>query len=169
MGGVGSENFVVKLDGCSDKRNGGAVIDTPAIVQYIVYGSIAVEPFGEQALLSLLDGARAFNERLSITGLLLYKEGKFLQYLEGPIGDLEALYARIERDPRHRAVTIIACGESERQFGDWSMGFKNLTDWRPPKLFRGASSIMSTPFDPQYFGSNPSDAKRILLAFRGLG
>lgn len=145
-----------------------ALTETPQFVQYIIYASVAVAPFGDQELLGLLDGARTFNKTLAITGLLLYKNRKFLQYLEGPIGDLEALYARIEKDPRHRAATIISCGESERQFADWSMGFRNLTDWRPPKLFRGASPIMSTPFDSEYFGANPSDAKRMLLAFRGL-
>lgn len=145
------------------------MVDPRPIVPFIIYGSIAVNPFTDQALLGLLDGARAFNARHAITGLLLYRNGLFLQYLEGPIGDLEALYARIEKDPRHRAVTIVSCGESERQFGDWSMGFQNLTDWRPPKLFQGASSIMSVPFDPEYFGANPSEAQRILLAFRGVG
>lgn len=122
----------------------------------------------DQQLLALLDGARTFNRSRNITGLLLYKGGTFLQCLEGPIAELEALYARIEKDPRHRAVTMISCGEGPRQFAQWSMGFVNVTKWRPPELFHASSDILSIPFRPDYFGAHPTAAQQFLLSFRGV-
>ena len=142
----------------------GATLEVP----FLIYGSIAVEPLSDQQLLSLLDSAREFNQSRGITGLLLYKEGTFLQILEGPIAELEALYARIEKDPRHRSMTMVSGGEGPRQFPQWSMGFANITQWRPPALFQGSSDILSMPFRPDYFGANPTQAQQLLLAFRGL-
>lgn len=139
------------------------------VVSFILYGSIANAPFSDQELLALLDGARSFNRQHQLTGMLLYKNGAFLQLLEGPIGELEALYARIEKDPRHRSVSIILCGEAERQFENWSMAFENLTNWRSPRIFQSASDLLSAPFDPIYFGANPSQAQQFILAFRGRG
>lgn len=47
-----------------------------------------------------------------------------MQFLEGPEAPIRALYARIERDPRHTAVALLADGSATaREFPDWAMGF----------------------------------------------
>lgn len=62
------------------------------------------------------------NGRDDVTGLL-YADGKrFLQALEGPDAAVETAYARIARDPRHRAVVILSRRVIERrEFGQWGM------------------------------------------------
>ncbi|MCA9738410.1 MAG: BLUF domain-containing protein, partial [Gemmatimonadetes bacterium] len=72
---------------------------------------------------TLLEGARATNTRLGVTGLLLFHEGSFIQVLEGPPDVVEALYARIETDPRHGGALVLSRGlVEERSFGEWRMG-----------------------------------------------
>jgi hypothetical protein len=54
--------------------------------------------------------------------MLLYAEGNFFQVLEGPKDVVEALYDKIERDPRHNRVTqIISEPIARRSFGAWHM------------------------------------------------
>lgn len=77
----------------------------------------------------LLAQARERNESLGVTGLLLYKDGLFMQFLEGAREDVEAVYASITRDPRHAGVRTILSGTIERRiFQNWSMAFIRLDD-----------------------------------------
>lgn len=102
--------------------------DPPAIFQ-IVYWSEAAAPMDEDAVGELLRSARAKNERLGITGVLLYKAGTFLQLLEGDEDTVRTLYATIEADPRHRAVeTLFTARGQDRLFPDWTMGVEHLDD-----------------------------------------
>lgn len=66
--------------------------------------------------------SRRNNERDGITGLL-YDDGvRFLQVLEGDAARVDATFARIKADPRHRAVVILSRRAIEaREFGDWAM------------------------------------------------
>ncbi len=94
---------------------------------FLVYVSSSVELLDGPALVELLRGCRENNARLGVTGLLLYHEGNFIQVLEGEPGVVEALYAHIERDRRHRGCLILLRGPIERRiFPDWSMGFRNV-------------------------------------------
>ncbi len=61
--------------------------------------------------------------------MLLYKSGCFLQAFEGGTVEVRRLQLRIAADPRHRNVTILQNGPIEvRDFSDWTMGFKHLSD-----------------------------------------
>jgi hypothetical protein len=96
------------------------------------YVSTAAAPMPREALLGMLHQARAANATFGITGLLLYHNGHFVQALEGAEDAVRDLYARICRDPRHRDVAIIFEQTiDQREFPDWSMGFKALdgTEW----------------------------------------
>ena len=60
---------------------------------------------------------------------MLYHEREFVQILEGEEEVVMALYDRIERDKRHRHVTIIHKETvATRAFDSWSMAFKTLSD-----------------------------------------
>lgn len=94
---------------------------------YLVYASSATRPFSEADLSDLLETSRENNARLGITGMLLYKDGNFMQVLEGEEETVRALYEKIGTDPRHDgAITLHQSFAQERQFPDWSMGFRNL-------------------------------------------
>ncbi len=95
---------------------------------HLVYTSHATNPFTEMSLLQLLDQSRVFNKQHDISGILLYLQGKFIQVLEGDKQEVNDLYARIEKDRRHKKVTRVIEGNApDRIFKGWSMGFKRLT------------------------------------------
>jgi hypothetical protein len=122
----------------------------------------------DEELLGLLGAARTVNAKMGLTGMLLYKNGCFLQVIEGRLRELEQVYAKIEQDPRHTCVTLLRTDYGPRQFPGWTMGFQNLTDWRINDERLGVTDLMSVPFNNSYFGENPSKAQAMLLCFRGL-
>jgi len=90
----------------------------------LVYSSCATRAFDAPELVELLNGARTNNERLAVSGMLLYAAPTFLQVLEGDPEVVENLYDKIEADERHDGTRILLREEvEERDFADWSMGF----------------------------------------------
>ena len=95
----------------------------------LVYASAATQLFSKSQLVSLLEHARAANQAQGITGMLLYKDGNFIQLIEGLREHVQALYARIVLDSRHHRLEVVFVGDAEsRLFSDWSMGFRDLSD-----------------------------------------
>ncbi len=95
----------------------------------LIYVSSARKLMDKDALLGILAKAREKNARLGITGMLLYKDGNFLQLLEGEERIVRGIYETIARDTRH-FDTMITMEEAvnERMFTEWSMGFHDLSD-----------------------------------------
>ena len=90
----------------------------------LVYASAATKPFSDDALTTLLTKARARNTFYSVTGMLLYHSGSFLQVLEGPEASVDLILSSIARDPRHKNTKILFRQTTrEREFQDWAMGF----------------------------------------------
>jgi hypothetical protein len=89
----------------------------------IVYSSRASEFFNEAHLVDLLIRSRRNNKRLGLSGMLLYRDGMFLQVIEGPEEALRDRMAIIATDPRHSAVRVLLEEEiPERMFPAWTMG-----------------------------------------------
>ena len=66
--------------------------------------------------------AGANNRRDEITGVLIERDGRFLQVLEGPQATVEDTFIRIVTDPRHHALVLLSRRMlMQRQFGDWAM------------------------------------------------
>lgn len=132
----------------------------------LVYVSSAKELFSDDDLKALLQQSRDNNTRVSVTGMLLYKDGNFMQLLEGLEETVMSLYAKIERDPRHRGVLILLRREiRERAFPDWSMGFKNLDDASLEQI-PGYSPFMNEPLTAAGFQADPARAQSLLEMFR---
>ncbi|WP_158437921.1 BLUF domain-containing protein [Naasia lichenicola] len=94
-----------------------------------VYVSTATVPFSDEDLVELLSDARATNAELGVTGLLLHHDGQFMQALEGPEPAVRSLLKTIADDPRHKSVWVLWESPIEdRTFGDWSMGFRSVSD-----------------------------------------
>lgn len=78
--------------------------------------------------------AHVNNPRESISGLLLWSDASFAQILEGPGEAVDAMFARIRRDARHRDVRPVArWARSERRFAGAPMGLARLSErdcWR---------------------------------------
>ena len=89
------------------------------------YVSKAVGAAGQNLLsiAEILGVSQSNNARDGLTGLLLSHGGWFLQVLEGDRGRIAMLMSRLERDPRHTDIRVLAEGEAPgRAFPDWSMG-----------------------------------------------
>ncbi len=95
----------------------------------LVYVSTATHPFSADELAALLAQSRKRNQEAGITGMLLYKDGCFIQAFEGEKDAVRGLQLRIARDPRHRNIVVLMNGPiEEREFSAWTMGFKQLDD-----------------------------------------
>lgn len=102
----------------------------------IVYVSAARHAFTPAELEALLEKSRANNRRDGVSGVLLYRDGDFLQVLEGPEAAVRRTYERIARDQRHGGVIVLDESEiSQRNFGDWSMGFRRVNAAERPAGF----------------------------------
>jgi hypothetical protein len=95
----------------------------------IAYVSVATSPFSDGEVGELLTLARANNERDGITGALIYHRGRFIQIVEGPDDIVRERFAAIAADPRHRTVQTMREKQiGARQFPEWTMGFRPLSD-----------------------------------------
>lgn len=98
--------------------------------------------------------------------MLLYRDGNFMQTIEGPEAAITKLHAKLEADPRHRGVIVLLTGEREdRRFEGWSMGFRDLGDTALRDV-EGFSEFLNTPLTHGAFGENPSASERLLLMFK---
>lgn len=101
--------------------------DKPDTLWHLLYSSREAYEMEASDMLKLLFDARDHNRRAGITGLLLHHSHGFMQMLEGPRTEIEALFARIQEDPRHRDVRVETSGPlTGRLFADWSMGFADI-------------------------------------------
>lgn len=97
-------------------------------LMHCIYASAATRDLGAPELVKLLQQAREDNERLGVTGMLLYAEGSFFQILEGEEKVIQALYVKIGSDRRHTQMTkIISEPIAERSFDAWTMGFYKVS------------------------------------------
>lgn len=81
----------------------------------------------ERDMQHLLQHAKNNNDKTGITGILLYRSGLFMQYLEGKKFSVNKLYTKIKNDPRH--TSLIKMHEkpiSERIFRNWAMEFRHI-------------------------------------------
>ncbi|WP_109807454.1 BLUF domain-containing protein [Sphingosinithalassobacter portus] len=95
----------------------------------IVYVS-SLTPGAEIDPTAMLAKARRNNGRDGITGMLFADGKRFLQAMEGPLEKVEATLARIQSDPRHRAMVVLSKRTiAEREFGPWEMAhYHRATD-----------------------------------------
>lgn len=121
------------------------------MLRRIIYLSSAVRELSAEELRELLAEAQRNNGRNGITGVLLYLNGNFLQFLEGPAQAVGATLDRIRKDHRHSGVFVLNDSEVERaQFPGWSMGFKNVSDEdlaADGNLFRLSADGLRNMFD----------------------
>lgn len=136
-------NFLQRLTSVRNALTG----DFMAELLSIIYLSSAVNPLDDAELDALLEDARAFNKANSITGVLLYAGGNFMQCLEGPVNSVLQAYDRIRHSKRHTGlVELNRAAIENRSFESWEMGLL-----RPTKAeFISISNALSltSPRDP---------------------
>lgn len=122
-----SQNEVLKrigfwLHDINTKKN--TKIELSNIYQ-LIYISNATPSLSEQDLIDILNVSRKFNQEHTITGVLLYQNGYFIQVLEGELKVISDLFHNhICQDKRHtKVVSFYHSYVKERQFPNWTMGF----------------------------------------------
>lgn len=69
------------------------------------------------------------NPELQITGIISYREGQYLQVLEGPYAAVDKLMAKITSDPRHEDIWVfLEKNVTERSFDNWGVSVFDFVD-----------------------------------------
>ncbi len=91
-------------------------------VSMMVYRSRSVAPLSDDELDALMRKAQARNRHEGLTGLLIYDQGNFFQWLEGPAEGLARVWESIQRDPRHAERQVLRTQSiPKRFFSGWDM------------------------------------------------
>jgi hypothetical protein len=126
----------------------------------IIYVSTAKTLLDETQLIELLAQARSNNKKHNITGMLLYKEGSFMQALEGELKEVTQLFVNILNDPSHSGIIeLVNEPISKRDFPDWEMGFRNI----PSGAIDGFTDFFNKKYSDKIA---PGKAKLLLSNFK---
>jgi len=103
----------------------------------IAYVSAASWNLRHEQIDHIVSESRRLNALHGVTGVLLYCDGNFMQYLEGEVDAVVATFARIRASESHYQLSeLMNQPILEREFPDWSLGFS-----RPgPEEFVGLAS-----------------------------
>ena len=125
----------------------------------IIYYSVAARAMSGEELRALGRECELNDSHVGITGILLHKQGEFLQVIEGPKGVVSDMYARILVDARHNITGKISDRMiAHREFPGTAMGFKNLDEAEDGTPF-------VSPFSYEAFLADPDLALLTLKYF----
>jgi hypothetical protein len=131
----------------------------------LVYLSTSRHLLTDDELAEILLVSQRNNEKVDITGALIYHDGNFIQLLEGPEEAVLTLYDKIKADRRHGGVlTLVQSPIEKREFASWSMMFRNIGKLDPEILEK--NSILNTPLTTENLSHHPSRALELLRSFR---
>lgn len=132
----------------------------------LVYVSFASHELSDEELKDILEVSRRNNKPDGVTGMLLYRDGFFIQALEGEESVVRPLYEKIKQDDRHKNVLLVTESKiNSRSFNDWSMGFNKLSDEDVEQL-PGFTDFLQEQKDLSYFTDHPSRATMLLDSFK---
>ena len=95
---------------------------------HLLYTRRCPQPITSELQQSILESARRHNTSDQITGFLVSRDGYFMQLLEGNEVKVRDCFRRIELDPRHEDLVVLAMVDStERLMPFWSMA---QVEWR---------------------------------------
>jgi Sensors of blue-light using FAD len=144
----------------------GASNDGLADLVSLVYVSSSVRKLDRAEILEILRTSQRNNQQRDVTGMLLYKDGNFMQVLEGPEPALVKLMETVERDNRHRGVIVLTKRPiQERQFPNWSMAFRDLGDLSEEDKEAFSPFLAGSLLDGE-FRRKPDQAYKLLLRFK---
>ena len=132
----------------------------------LIYVSSATKTVKDLDIVNILRASREANGKVGITGILLFKDGNFMQVLEGEATSVDELHGKISKDPRHTGlITLLRKPITKRSFSNWKMGFKDMGGLTPAER-SGHSDYLDLPLNDRSFVSNPSSALILLQSFK---
>jgi hypothetical protein len=97
------------------------------MLSHLVYVSARTPKCTEEEIQKILASCKKNNSDIGITGVLLYSNSQFVQYMEGEFKSIIALYDKIKTDDRHKNPIMISSAPiPERTFPSWQMGAKTF-------------------------------------------
>ncbi len=139
----------------------------------LTYRSRATVPMSPATLRQLQHSASVRNRAEGVTGLVLYDENRFFQWLEGPPASLARVWSSISRDPRHTEIEALSVHAAPtRLFSQWDM--RLFTNRQEMTACLPTPSALADP-DAQQLATltigDDADAARALLskAFARIG
>lgn len=88
----------------------------------LIYTSEARPGLSQVDVFRIVEQSARNNPSSDITGFLLFRGGRFLQLVEGPLMALEMLLARLAQDERHREIQVLSrLPIAQRSFPRWRM------------------------------------------------
>lgn len=113
----------------------------------LVYSSTTDHDWSQDELVAVLDWSRAWNSEHGVTGLLLYRDCAFMQFLEGDEPTVRALFGRISVDRRHQDIDLMWDHHTDtRRFAEWTMGFRELAEH--PVAETGYNRLLGEALEP---------------------
>jgi len=153
------------LAGSSDLQSTTVLKSLQSDLFQLIYVTAEVEPMSETELVDSLRKASASNEELRITGMRLYKDGNFIEVLEGDETSVRKAFSKIEADGWHKNVDVLRSENIPfRNFPDWTMGFEFFDSASVPAFTR----FLERDFTPEYFAEDSVESHAMLLAFKGV-
>ena len=99
----------------------------------------------------ILDVARQNNQKNNLVGSSHYGKGCMFQCLEGSKQDIDALYNKLLKDPRHKDLKVLLSEPiQERGFSSWEMKFATID--HEVRSFLREHNVHK--FDPYQFGTD---------------
>ncbi len=155
----------------SETHTQAEIAEAAPLLATMVYRSRATVPMEAATLQDLLRSAQVRNQAEGITGLLVYDQGSFFQWLEGPTESVARVWNSVRRDPRHTDVEVLETKPTQtRFFADWDMrlatrrgdehthktNFAEIAPALMDSLYRrpGAASSLLASLAPKPIGHN---------------
>ena len=92
------------------------------MVKQLIYKSQSDETITPEMVDEIIMHAQRYNDDHGITGLLLFSEDTFMQFLEGAPEDIDRVFQRICEDKRHQKIRTLYIGYAdERAYANWKM------------------------------------------------
>ncbi|MDA7087488.1 BLUF domain-containing protein [Pseudomonas sp. SA3-5] len=114
----------------------------------LTYASRASQGVSAELIREILDSSQRNNPGRGLTGILCCNANIFLQALEGPRSEVNALYNRLADDSRHKDLTILDYAEiSLRRYCNWSMGWAGAKRVNRELFLKYSARDHFDPFD----------------------
>jgi hypothetical protein len=113
----------------------------------LTYASRASHEVSAELIRKILDSSQRNNPSRGLTGILFFNANVFLQALEGPRDEVNALYNRLADDSRHKDLTVLDYAEiSMRRHTNWSMGWAGAKQVNRELFLKYSASDCFDPF-----------------------
>lgn len=133
----------------------------PELIRFVYVSRATFKPFdaGSESgldanVVKILDQSRKNNQKRNLVGALYYGSGCFFQCLEGTKSDIDALYATLLKDPRHKELKVLSTKPIDRiHFTSWEMKYATID--QEVRVFLRKYNLAK--FDPYHFTPEMTD------------